>query len=292
MQIPIPAQNPKDKILDIIKRRGPSLPVHIANETKLTMLFASAFLADLLSNKEIRISHMRVGSSPIYFIPGQEPQLENYSQHLKSKEKDAYKILQENKFLKDEEQDPAIRVALREIKDFAIQFHKEGKIIWRYFTTPESEYKQEAVKIIPPEKVLEEEISEIVKEIKPEEIIKKIEIFQPKEIEIVSEQKEVNFINKVLKWLQTNEKIKLIEETELKKKDFLGIGRIESSLGEMEILLIAKDKKKITEKDLDKLMEKIQESNRIVLLFSNGEIDKKAVDAYRKLKNIIFIKNL
>jgi len=34
------------------KRRGPSLPVHIASETGLSMLFASAFLSELLSEKK------------------------------------------------------------------------------------------------------------------------------------------------------------------------------------------------------------------------------------------------
>lgn len=130
----------REKILLILRRKGPSLPVHIANELHMSMLFASAYLSELLSDKSIKISHMRVGSSPVYFIPGQEYGLERYSQHLKSKEKEAFLLLKEKKFLKDDVQLPAMRVALRAINDFAIPFKKDGEIFWRFFTTPESEF--------------------------------------------------------------------------------------------------------------------------------------------------------
>ena len=88
---------------------------------------------------------MKVGNSPVYFIPGQERLLENFSQYLKSKEKEAFLLLKEKRFLKDNQQEPAIRVALREIKDFAIPFKKPetDELFWRYFTIPESEFKEQ-----------------------------------------------------------------------------------------------------------------------------------------------------
>ena len=88
----------KQNIISIIQNKGPSLPIHIAKGTGLSMLFASAFLSELLSEKRIKISHLRVGSSPIYYLSGQEPQLERYSNNLKSKEKDAFILLKEKKF--------------------------------------------------------------------------------------------------------------------------------------------------------------------------------------------------
>src|SRR3989344_321623 len=104
----MPAQDTsllKDKILSLLRIRGPGLPVHVARETNLSILFSSAFLSELLSEKKIKTSHMKVGGSPLYFIPGQEPRLENFSQHLKSKEKDAFNLLKEKKFLRDKEQE-------------------------------------------------------------------------------------------------------------------------------------------------------------------------------------------
>src|SRR3989339_472653 len=75
----------KQNIISIIQNKGPSLPIHIAKGTGLIMLFASAFLSELLSEKRIKISHLRVGSSPIYYLSGQEPQLERYSNNPNEK---------------------------------------------------------------------------------------------------------------------------------------------------------------------------------------------------------------
>ena len=133
----------KEKILSILRMKGPTLPVYISQDTGISMLFASAFLSELLSDKIIRISKMRVGNSPIYYLPGQETQLERFSNYLKSKEKEAFLLLQEKRFLRDSEQSPAIRVALREIKDFAFPFRKNGETVWRYLTAKESEFRME-----------------------------------------------------------------------------------------------------------------------------------------------------
>jgi len=141
------ASHIREKILSILRMKGPTIPIYISQEIGISMLFTSAFLSELLSDKLIKMSDMRVGNSPIYFIAGQEPQLEKFSHYLKSKEKDAFLLLQERKFLKDSEQSPAIRVALRSIKDFAFHFRKNNEIFWRYFTASESEFKQEITPI-------------------------------------------------------------------------------------------------------------------------------------------------
>ena len=137
----------KQKIISLLKKRGPSLPVHIATETQQSILFASAFLSELISERKIKTSFMKVGNSPLYFLPNQEYQLEKFYTYLKSKEKDAFILLKQKKFLADSKQDPAIRVALRQIKDFAIPFKKNEEIFFRYFKIPESELPTPEVKI-------------------------------------------------------------------------------------------------------------------------------------------------
>jgi len=130
----------KEKMISILNQKGPSLPVHIAKETDLSILFASAFLSELIADKRLKVSSMKVGNSPLYLIPGHESMLENFSDYLKGKEKEAFNLIKEKKFLKDSEMEPAIRVAIREIKDFAIQFKMEGEIYWRYLTENESDF--------------------------------------------------------------------------------------------------------------------------------------------------------
>lgn len=131
----------KEKIIKTLQEKGPSLPIHISREIGQSSLFTSAFLSELLSEKRIKISNMKVGTSPIYYVNGTESQLEKYSEHLKQKEKEAFMLLQEKKFLKDSEQEPAIRVALRAIKDFAKPFEtSNGEFYWRYLNTSEEDF--------------------------------------------------------------------------------------------------------------------------------------------------------
>lgn len=135
----------KNKIVEFLRTNGPSLPVKISRNVGMDTLFTSAFLSELLSEKKIKITNMKVGTSPVYFVEGTEKGLEEYSEYLKQKEKEAYLLLKENSFLNDEEQEPAIRVALREIKDFAFPFEENNKLFWRYYLIPKSGFKKEEI---------------------------------------------------------------------------------------------------------------------------------------------------
>src|SRR3989338_4988111 len=244
----------KERILEIIKSRGPSLPVHVSSELKISMLFASAFLSELLSERKIKISHMKAGGSPLYFVPGQEPMLENSSRYLHSKEKDAFIMLKENSVLEDEKMLPAIRVALRDIKDFAFPLQvetplAEKRLFWRFLTTSEDDAREMIAKALKKEKPKQAKKEE--KAEKPEE---KSEVkLKPKEtIETAKEEKPLitlkekkprkpieksDFVIKSAKFLDDN-KIELLEEIESKKKDFTARIRIESDLGKMEFFAI------------------------------------------------------
>ena len=203
------ASHTREKILSILRMKGPTLPVFIAQDTGISMLFASAFLSELLSDKLVKMSHMRVGNSPVYYIPGQESQLERFSSYLKSKEKDAFLLLQEKKFLRDSEQTPAIRVALREIKDFAVPFRKDNETFWRYFTSKESELKHD-VKPIEEHEFVQAKPKPFDKEERKigEKMIKDIDI---KEIEKIRKDKEK---------LEEKEEEKEIEE-EIEEEEYI-----------------------------------------------------------------------
>lgn len=271
----------KERIISIFKERGPSLPIHIARETKLSMLFASAFLSELLAEKKIKTSNMRVGSSPLYFISGQESMLEKFSNFLKSKEKEAFLLLKEKKFLKDSEQEPAIRVAIRELKDFAIPFKKNEEIYWKYLNISETELKE----------FLEEK-----KEIKenPEEIPEVKE--KPK---IIYKEKERK-IKKPLKSKNSNQSKKFLE----KIKEFLSKSSIEissiESIGKNELilkvkekdeesLLVAYNKKRITEKEIVKASKKASELKLKYSIIFPGKLPKKTSDLINALQNLINI---
>jgi len=296
----------KEKILHILKTRGPSLPVHVAKETNLSMLFASAFLSELLSEKKIKISHMKIGSSPIYFIPGQENFIENFSHHLKSREKDAFILLKEKKILKDKEQEPAIRVALREIKDFAIPFKQNEEFFWRYFKIPEKELLEKKhfkeikieekifpIKIEEKEELKEKEIpikeqTEIIQKQKLDIFDKKIQS-KKKIIKKRTTEKKQNdkFFNKVKEFL-LEKSFEIIDIESFNKSDLI----LKIKKNEKEQLLIAFNKKKISENDIFKAHKKALESNLKYTILSLGEPLKKISNLIEAIKDLEKIETL
>ncbi len=300
----------KERIIETVRRKGPSLPVHIASEIQTSILFTSAFLSELMSEKRIKITNMRVGSSPVYFLSGQEPQIERYSQHLKSREKDAFILLKEKGILKDDEQEPAIRVALRSIRDFAIPLEKNGNLYWKYFTaedtvkeTPKeipSEKPQETIKENPSEQkenkeqlnIFEEKkenpqenqkTEEIPKE-EPKKPLKKTTTRKTTTKKKTSPKANEKFFNKVKEYLsQHNIEISDIEgftKTEL----FLKINE-----NGREKLLIAYNKKRIAEDEIIKAYKKASEMNLDYIILSLGEPSKKIstfMEAAKKIEKM------
>ena len=143
--------NQKEKILSTIRLKGPCLPAQIARTISVDPLFASAFLSELKAEQKLKVSNMKVGSSPLYFLPGQENQLENHIQHLNNREREAFSQLKEKQILQDESLSPVSRVALRSLKDFAVPIRIRGdqeiKLFWKHFLLPEHEVKSTIQKI-------------------------------------------------------------------------------------------------------------------------------------------------
>lgn len=139
----------KDLILSFIKARGPSLPVHIARDVKVSPLFAAAFLSELYGEGKLKMSALKVGSSSLYYLPDQTAQLENFTEHLNGREKEAFALLKQEKILDDEKLEPVTRVALRALKDFALPLRAtqdgQPKLFWRFFLLTEEEAQQRLI---------------------------------------------------------------------------------------------------------------------------------------------------
>lgn len=290
----------KNKIINFLRVNGPSLPVHIAKEIDLSILFTSAFLSELLAERQLKMSHMKIGSSKLHFLEGQEDKLESFAeQHLKSKERDAFLLLKENKFLKENELHPAIRVALKDIKDFAIPFNRNDEIIWRYYLIPESEFTLEnemekTFEEIPDQEVFDEkpQTGEIKEDnlniFDNKEEIKEVKIEKPKlkvsKKKSASQKKSDQFFNRVKEYL-SQKIIEIIDIESFSKSDLSLRVRQEGK----EELLVAFNKKKITENDIIKANKKAAELQLPYTVLSLGEPLKKMslfINAVRNLSSI------
>lgn len=306
----------KERIISTMKMKGPSLPINVGKTIGQSTIFASAFLSELYSEGKVKISNLKVGSSPLYFLPGQEPLLENFIQYLNQKEKEAFQILKERQLLDDEKQHPAIRVALRAIKDFAIPLRitidGESKNFWRFFLLPESEIKnklenkedtkkqeepkqekieeKEVVREIDNLEKIKESIKEIEVEIKKEEL-KETEEEKPKDKKKKVKESDLKFVNSIKDYLSGKE-IEIIEIISEKKNEFIAKIRTDTTFGKQEYYLIAKDKKKIIEDELIIAVQKANEQKMPALLMTKGDIDKKAIDYLKSWRNMIKVEKI
>ena len=199
------------KIIGVLDEKGPSLPINIAKALEISSLFISAFLSELTNQKRIKVSSLKVGGSPLYYLKGQEKKLEDYYKYLHPRESEAFLLLREHRVLKDRDQDPATRVALRSIKDFSVGFKMDNEIYWRFVSVSKEEVdgilngnvieeKVEEEKNIEEEKVeeekieeekIEESVQEKVREVVEEKVEEKIEKENPRMIEPVVKEVKI-----------------------------------------------------------------------------------------------------
>jgi len=262
----------KDRILTFLERNGPSLPVHIAKAAGMDMIFTSAFLSELMSHGKIKTSHLKIGTSPIYFLLGQEMGLEKFSPFLKGKEHEAFTLLKKESFLVDEKQEPAIRVALSAIKDFAQPIEKNGLLIWKFFSSEENYKNEKEETTLAPEETPVEEM--------PKRITKKKRATS-------SGKKSANdekFFNRVKEFLG-NQNTEILDIISFNSKE-LSLKILENG---NEKLVMAFNKKRITEKEILTAYKKAEERKLKYSVLCFGDLPKKTqtfIDAINTLSSV------
>ena len=317
--MPINMQDLKFKILEYVRRYGPCLPVQLSKQINSNILFAGAVLSELVANQKVKISIAKIGGSPVYYIPGQEPKLVMLYQYLHEKEKKAYDLLKQNKVLHDRSLEPYQRVALRELKDFAYPIQHENDLFWRWYMLSDEEsinlikeiYKKDSVvnevqkeqvkleevpkqeiKIELPQ-VIQQQAIEIKKEVQPVIEQKKLEIIKEhieQKTPVIKSKKVIKRVKKDPNQFYTNlinyldkKKIEKLQEEIIKKdKEFEIISNITSNMGTIRFLIVAKDKKKISDGDLSLAHNKAQLKKLPLIFLSNGDLMKSAKEYIEK----------
>ena len=289
-----------EKIINLLKEKGPSLPINIAKAVEISSLFVSAFLSELTNQKRINVSSLKVGGSPLYYVSGQESKLENYYKYLHPRESEAFLLLREHRVLKDKDQDPATRVALRSIRDFSVGFKMNDEIYWRFVSVP----KEDVEKIIEGERKPVNN-NAIIKPIieKKNESISKLDKIEVKESNnqfnnplVVNNKKKKEkpkseFVEIVINFIK-DKNLEIVEEQSFKPKEYNCIIKIRSELGPMNFLTQAKDKKMITEGDFKKLLSNAQSIPLPALMLYNGEVSKKGKECLLKYGSVLKVKKI
>ncbi len=284
----------RDKVLAFVKSRGPVIPMQVAKDLGKDTFYAGAILSELLNSKIIKISSAKIGGTPVYYFPGQEEKLSALYNGLPQKEKEAFNLLKEKKMIADRELEPAHRVAMRMIKDFAIPFYDSNQtIMWRWYLHKTEQAQQPQVITQP-----------IIAPMRPTAIPQTIiEAAKPVVQQVIQEpvvvKKQIKkepigaFIEATRVYLQNNH-IQIMEEKTLKKnKEYEMIAKVPSNVGLLEYVIIAKNKKKIADSDLSLAHNQGQIRKLPVIFLTNGELSKKANEYKEKnLKGFMLVKRL
>src|SRR3989344_5560069 len=304
----------REKALSFVRSNGPVLPLQIAKHLSTNTIFAGAILSELISAKHIFVTHATIGSSPLYYIKGQEeklgPSLYNY---LRQKEKQAYDKIKESKIIRESEAEPWQRVAMRDLKDFCfpltVTIDKEKiEIFWKFYLVSEEEAKnlissmlKKEEPVEPIQEVIKQEEQEVIQEISnkviEEKSIKKPFINPNQEQVKLQEIKEIvkdkalekdKFYNYVKEFCSKNN-IQISEEfTISKNKEFDFIAKIPSNIGLITYYIKAKNKKSINEGDVSLAFSESQFKKLPCLFLTTGKLNKKAsLLLDKKFQNVI-----
>jgi hypothetical protein len=127
----------QDNIIQFLRTVGPTLPSKVAKSLNCEILIASAHLSDLSSQGKIKISKLKIGGSPLYYLPGQEDKLYSFAAgNMNQKDLQVLDHLKSDLILRELNLDLLHKVALRSLKDFAIPLHVtihgQKELFWKW----------------------------------------------------------------------------------------------------------------------------------------------------------------
>jgi len=151
----------QDKILQFLRSIGPTIPSKVAKNINTDILFASAHLSDLSAQGKVKISNLKIGGTPLYYLPGQESQLFNFAQNnLNPKDFIVLERLKQEKIFRESTLDLLTKVALRALKDFAIplivNMQDKSELFWKWHLLGDEETNQRIGAMLNPNEKNEE----------------------------------------------------------------------------------------------------------------------------------------
>ncbi|MGV8168525.1 MAG: hypothetical protein ACP5N3_00545 [Candidatus Nanoarchaeia archaeon] len=306
----------EEQVLSAVKSNGPVVPMDVRQVLKAgDSIIIGATLSTLVSRGILKVTNLKRGGSPFYYLPGQEEKLQDISKYLGEKDRRTFELLKQKQVLRDKEEEPLTRVSLRNIPDFAkrmeVEIAGEKEIVWRWYMIneeeavnilkksakkeePASEKKKEEIQEKKEEKEEKKEPQKETKEKKPRKKEKTEEdVFQKETQQQLPEQAAPQniqssianfndaFINKAAVFLSSGN-INIKDSKQVKKgSEYDLIIEMPTFLGNIEYFCKVKAKKKCSEADLNSALVQGQNLRLPVLFLTTGEVVKKAKDKLR-----------
>jgi hypothetical protein len=148
----------EEQVLAAVKSNGPVIPMDVRHIIKYgDTMTIGATLSILVERGVVKITNIKRGGSPFYYVEGQEQKLADLSKFLNEKDKRTFKLLLERKAIRDSEEEPLTRVSLRNMPDFAkrvdVEVNGAQEIFWRWYEISD----EEAIEILTKKSIAKEE---------------------------------------------------------------------------------------------------------------------------------------
>lgn len=296
------------RVLEIVRQRGPLVPAQVSVEVGTSSLIVSAMLSELASLRQVRISSVKVGGSPLYYTPGQEEKLQRYVKYLHEKEVKAYELLKSKLVLQDDTLDSVTRVALRQIKDFAMPLNVQTpdggvKLFWKWYMLSNGEAepyindilergkKEKAAQVAPKLEIAMPETQRIAETQKPKvsDVQETLRVQKPKR---AAPSASGEFVNNIMNFFGSSQ-IEVLERFEGKRKSEAEfVVSVPSPVGSIKYYCMAKDKKSCNDADLSSAYVQGQVRKLPVLFLTSGKLTKKAAEMLEKEFSAMKVKQI
>lgn len=136
----------KNQVLEVVRVKGYVVPSDLTHEFRADTFVIGAVLSDLVHDKKLGITSVKIGGSPAYYALEQKEKLQDLFKYLNEKDRGTFELLRQQKVLADNEQSPLFRVSLRTIKDYAkpIEVTANGQtyLFWKWYLASEQEINE------------------------------------------------------------------------------------------------------------------------------------------------------
>lgn len=276
----------EEKVLEVVKLRGPTLPIDVAKAVGMETLLVSAILSTLIGRGSVKITHRKIGSSPLYYTEGQEQKVWAmlYSE-LNELEKKAIERLKELRVAFKDDLYPQERVLLSELKDFAshlsVKKDETEHVCWKHYSVTDDEFDsilkskfdQKAERVEQQIEIPQEtETQGILQETKSESI----KLFEQKpEIKKRKVSKETlsAFDSTVQEYLKKSN-VEVLDKN-IGKTESNYVASVPTPFGNQNYFIIAKNKSSISEADISKIYVECSSKKYPALLIVPKQLSKK-----------------
>jgi len=289
----------RERVLTVLRQKGPSVPAELTSALGENTIIVGAFLSELIANKDVAVTQLKIGGSRLYFTPEHRPQIVRLRAHLNDKDKGAFDMLSEQKIVRDDTLSPLERTCMRNLTDFAlpvrVKYSGQDILFWRWFLTsqeeaqekiksslqineiaePETKQEQVTQPETPAEPIAPKSIEEVKHDKKP--VVEQQQLLPPQNTpQLKDDGKSDAFLDQMTSFLN-DKQIQILASQVVRANNELDLlVSLTSGVGELQYFARAKKKKLCNDGDLAAAMIQGQLRHLPVLFICTGKLTKKA----------------